>query len=123
LRFRNRIPVTLLVAATLVAPVIATAGGRAMAEPGSWRAEWPRTDFSRHTVPLEEVKSGGPPEDGIPSIDRPRFERLNDGATSGWASRIGDTEPVISLAIDGDARAAVVLVKLNRAADAHPCTL
>ena len=76
-----------------------------MAEPASWRAEWPRTDFSRHTVRLEEIKLGGPLKDGIPSIDRPRFEQLSDGAASGWASRIGNTEPVISLAINGDARA------------------
>jgi Protein of unknown function (DUF3179) len=79
--------------------------GRAMAEPGSWRAEWPGTDFSQHTVPLEEIKSGGPPKDGIPSIDTPRFERLNDGAAVGWASRIGDAEPVIALDVRGDTRA------------------
>src|SRR5262249_16899538 len=41
----------------------------------------------------------------IPSIDAPRFERLNDGAVSGWAARIGNAEPVISLAIRDDARA------------------
>jgi hypothetical protein len=76
-----------------------------MADPGSWRAEWPRTDFSQHTVPLEQIKSGGPHKDGIPSIDTPRFERLNDGAAAGWASRIGDAEPVIALEIRGDARA------------------
>ncbi|WP_197433661.1 MULTISPECIES: DUF3179 domain-containing protein [unclassified Bradyrhizobium] len=76
-----------------------------MAEPASWRAEWPRTDFSRHTVPLQEIKSGGPPKDGIPPIDAPRFERLSNGAASGWAARIVDTEPVISLAIRDDARA------------------
>src|SRR5262249_2840269 len=79
--------------------------GRAMAEPFSWRAEWPHTDFSQHTVPLEEIKSGGPRKDGIPSIDMPSFERLNSGAASGWATRIGNVEPVISLAIRGDARA------------------
>ncbi|OAF12445.1 hypothetical protein AYJ54_06345 [Bradyrhizobium centrolobii] len=89
----------------LVAVIIGTAVGQAMAEPGSWRAEWPRTDFSRHTVPLREIKSGGPPKDGIPSIDTPRFERLKDGAATGWASRIGDAEPVITLDIRGDARA------------------
>jgi hypothetical protein len=94
-----------MLAATLVTPAIGMALGTALAEPGSWRGEWPRTDFSRHTVRLEEIKSGGPPKDGIPSIDRPRFEQLNDGAASGWASRIGNTEPVISLAINGDARA------------------
>ena len=89
----------------LVAVAISTAVGRAMAVPGSWRAEWPRTDFSQHIVPLEEIKSGGPPKDGIRSIDTPRFERLNDGAASGWASRIGDAEPVITLDISGDPRA------------------
>lgn len=33
-----------------------------------------RTDFSKRAVPLEEIVSGGPPRDGIPLIDRPRFE-------------------------------------------------
>jgi hypothetical protein len=76
-----------------------------MADPGSWRAEWPRTDFSQHTVPLDEIKSGGPPKDGIRSIDTPRFERLNDGAAAGWAAGIADAEPVIALDVRGDARA------------------
>jgi hypothetical protein len=101
----NWIRLTALAAALVAAAI--TIIGRAAAEPSRWRAEWPRTDFSRHTVPLNEIeiKSGGPPKDGIPSIDRPRFERLNDGAASGWASRIGNAEPVISLAIHDDARA------------------
>src|SRR5258708_32938043 len=94
-----------VLAAALVAAAIGTAPGTALAEPGGWRAEWPRTDFSQHAVPLEEIKSGGPRKDGIPSIDRPRFERLNEGVAAGWASRIGDAEPVISLTIRGDARA------------------
>ena len=94
----------MLAAAAFVAPAIATVD-RATAEPASWRAEWPHTDFSQHTVRLEEVKSGGPPKDGIPSIDAPRFEQLNEGAASGWVSRIGNTEPVISLVIRDDARA------------------
>src|SRR5260370_22971145 len=104
LRFLTCIRATVL-AATLVAAAIGTAPGTALAEPGGWRAEWPRTDFSQHAVPLEEIKSGGPRKDGIPSIDRPRLERLNDGVAAGWASRIGDAEPVISLTIRGDARA------------------
>lgn len=101
--FQSYLRTAVLVGAALAATV--TAGGGCMAEPGSWRAEWSRTDFSRHTVPLQEIKSGGPPKDGIPSIDAPRFERLNDGAASGWAARIRDAEPVISLAIRDDARA------------------
>jgi len=79
--------------------------GAAMADPERWRAEWPRSDFSRHTIPLEEIKSGGPRKDGIPSIDMPRFEQLKDGNAIGWAAGIGDIEPVISLVIRGDARA------------------
>jgi len=94
-----------VLAATLVAAAISAAPGRAPVEPGGWRAEWPGTDFSQHTVPLEEIKSGGPRRDDIPSIDTPRFERLTDGVAAGWASRIGNAEPVISLTIRGDARA------------------
>lgn len=29
------------------------------------------TDFSKHSVPYSEILSGGPPKDGIPSIDSP----------------------------------------------------
>ncbi|WP_208758091.1 DUF3179 domain-containing protein [Bradyrhizobium zhanjiangense] len=95
---------TVLAVVALVAQAI-MAVGRGVAEPASWRAEWPHTDFSQHTVPLQEIKSGGPRRDGIPSIDKPRFERLNDGAASGWATRVGNAEPVISLVIRDDARA------------------
>lgn len=35
-------------------------------------------DFSQHSVPLDEIVSGGPPKDGIPAIDNPRFV-LADG--------------------------------------------
>lgn len=31
------------------------------------------TDGVKHTVPLDEIMSGGPPKDGIPSIDNPKF--------------------------------------------------
>ena len=101
--FQSYFRMAVLAVAVIVASVAVV--NRCSAEPGSWRAEWPRTDFSRHTVPLQEIKSGGPPKDGIPSIDTPRFERLNGGAASGWAARIRDAEPVISLAIRDDARA------------------
>lgn len=94
----------MLVVAAVVALAVTTVV-QATAERGSWRAEWPRTDFSQHIVPLEEIKSGGPPKDGIPSVDSPRFERLNSGTASGWAARFGNAEPVISLVIRDDARA------------------
>src|SRR5260370_7339860 len=75
LRFLTCIRATVL-AATLVAAAIGTAPGTALAEPGGWRAEWPRTDFSQHPVPLEGIKSAGPREAGIPSLHPPRFARL-----------------------------------------------
>ncbi|MCK5433335.1 MAG: DUF3179 domain-containing protein [Gammaproteobacteria bacterium] len=35
--------------------------------------EWRKTDFSKSVVNIEEIESGGPPKDGIPSIDQPTF--------------------------------------------------
>ena len=59
-----------------------------------------RTDFSRHTVPYSEILSGGPPRDGIPPLDDPRFASHQD--VSVW---LGDEEPVIAFEISGDPRA------------------
>jgi hypothetical protein len=84
------------VAALLLAAAIA---GAAAGPPADWRAEWPRTDFARATVPLAEIHSGGPPKDGIPSIDAPRFE------PAGRHRGLDDQEPVIGLVIGNDARA------------------
>jgi hypothetical protein len=63
------------------------------------QGEW-KTDFSRHTVPLEEIVPGGPPKDGIPAIDRPRFVSVREGDR--W---LDDREPVIVVEQGGDARA------------------
>jgi len=30
-------------------------------------------DYSKHSIPVSEIKSGGPGRDGIPAIDRPHF--------------------------------------------------
>jgi hypothetical protein len=66
--------------------------------PPSDGAQWD-TDFSKHTVPLDEFESGGPPKDGIPAIDVPHFTRADD---VDWLER---REPVIVLEIDGETRA------------------
>ena len=73
--------------------------GQASANPDYWRHEWPKTDFSQHSVPLSDILSGGPPRDGIPPIDHPRFKPVSK--IEGLAA----TEPVIGLAINGKARA------------------
>ena len=58
-----------------------------------------RTDFSRHTVAFDEIQSviG---RDGIPSIDRPRFETIEE-----VESVMGDLEPVITVKVNGEAKA------------------
>jgi len=68
--------------------------GSAAAGPDSWKAEWPKTDFSRYSVPFNEILSGGPPKDGIPAIDKPTFRPVAE--TTGLAA----TEPVIGLCIE-----------------------
>jgi Protein of unknown function (DUF3179) len=95
-----------LIALTALFGVSADAGlGTLLADPISWRLEWPRTDFSKHSVPFAGIKSGGPPKDGIPAVDAPRFERLAGGKATGSIAALGDTEPVIALSIGEDARA------------------
>ena len=65
----------------------------------AWRGEWPRTDFSRHAVALEEIQSGGPGKDGIPAIDHPRF------VPAAQYRAVDPQEPVIGLLVGGEARA------------------
>lgn len=72
---------------------------QASANPLAWKFEWPKTDFSKKTVEWNEILSGGPPKDGIPSIDEPKFVNV------GKVSDLGEMEPVISLDINGDKRA------------------
>ncbi|MBW6507234.1 MAG: DUF3179 domain-containing protein [Rhodobacteraceae bacterium] len=73
--------------------------------PAGWRAEWPATDFSRTTVDFGEILSGGPPKDGIPSIDAPAFQTLAE-----LSERPADREPVISVELGGQARAYPVAI-------------
>ena len=40
-------------------------------------SDW-STDFTNHSVPLEEFVGGGPPKDGIASIDEPKFISVED---------------------------------------------
>jgi hypothetical protein len=45
-------------------------------------------------------RSGGPPPDGIPSIDKPKFSSIDDAS-----SNLVDKSPVFGVEIDGDVRA------------------
>ncbi len=95
---RGWIAVGLAALAVSLALFLAAAGG-ARANPERWAAAWPQTDFSKASVPFDEILSGGPPKDGIPAIDDPRFVAVAE------AGDLAPAEPVIGLVIAGDARA------------------
>ncbi|MGI9384469.1 MAG: DUF3179 domain-containing protein [Methyloligellaceae bacterium] len=89
-----------LSAALLAAILIAGGVAVAMATPQQWRLQgWAKTDFTKTSIKFEEIISGGPPKDGIPSIDKPKFVDVKDETT------LGLQEPVVGLAIGGEARA------------------
>jgi hypothetical protein len=75
------------------------AGGLLVAVAASEAVEL-RTDTSKALVPLDEIISGGPPPDGIPAIDQPRF--VSPDEASAW---LVAKEPVLALGAKGDARA------------------
>ncbi|MGH8648822.1 MAG: DUF3179 domain-containing protein, partial [Burkholderiales bacterium] len=89
----------LLIYGALLAGAIYVLSTRVVAEV-PWTQEWRNTDFSKRTVALEEIQSGGPSKDGIPAIDRPRF--VTGEAAASW---IDPREPVIVFEHRGDARA------------------
>lgn len=71
---------------------------RDQSPPGAAGREF-TTDFGRATISYRDVVSGGPPKDGIPSIDDPSFVDV-DTATE-W---IGPREPVLLLTITADGK-------------------
>jgi hypothetical protein len=58
------------------------------------------TDFRKHSVPYSEILSGGPPKDGIPAVDKPKFLPVSEA--NGW---LKDREPVVFVQVGDDARA------------------
>lgn len=56
-------------------------------------------DFSQHSIPTEEIMSGGPPKDGIPALFSPKYVPAAD------ASYMRDTEAVLGVVINKEAKA------------------
>ena len=85
----------------LAAGVVLSAGAAlAQASPGAppsfWANEWPNTNFDRSSVEnWGEIRGGGPPRDGIPAIDDPKFLPVAED------DDITDREPVVTVEIDG----------------------
>ena len=61
----------------------------------SWNTNW-----ELHTIEYDEILSGGPPRDGIPSVDNPQFILVDEARS--W---LEDNEPVIAVDLDGVTRA------------------
>jgi hypothetical protein len=66
---------------------------------GSWKYEWPRTDFTRTAIKLAEIRNVIR-RDGIPAIMAPKLI-----TAMAAAAHLGPKEPVVSIVINGDARA------------------
>ena len=79
--------------------------GRAPLEGSSGRESVPSALADRFwpgfaaLIPPDQIRSGGPPPDGIPAIDEPLF------APTGEVDFLADSEAVLALEINGDARA------------------
>lgn len=69
--------------------------GRVRSATRGWETDWSQT-----TIDLSDLLHGGPPRDGIPSIDDPAYESLTEAEE--W---LAPTEPVISVEMNGEARA------------------
>ncbi|MHA1566103.1 MAG: DUF3179 domain-containing protein [Alphaproteobacteria bacterium] len=67
--------------------------------PNGWKLQWPNTDFEKTSVDFGEITSVLA-RDRIPAIDNPTFGSIADGE-----AYLAEVEPVVSLQIDGQARA------------------
>ncbi len=56
-------------------------------------------DLSNAVIPVNEIRSGGPPRDGIPSIDHPKFIAPES------VDYMQDADEVVSVTIDEETRA------------------
>jgi len=57
------------------------------------------TNGIKHLIPLDKIRGGGPPKDGIPSIDNPVFADVQGSYF------MSDSDTVIGLEINGEAKA------------------
>lgn len=86
--------------ALAAAAAVTLSGGPVTAQgepPRAWAAEWADTDFSKTSISdWSEIRSGGPPKDGIPSITGPSFHPVADETV------LQPLEPVITVEIEGE---------------------
>ena len=63
-------------------------------------------ELRKHIVPLDQIVSGGPPPDGIPSIDNPKFVTVHEAGNN----FLSDSDLVLGININGDIRAYPLLI-------------
>ena len=56
-------------------------------------------NYDQHSIPIDEIMSGGPPKDGIPALTNPNY------VSAPKASFLGKNDRVIGVVINGEARA------------------
>lgn len=81
---KNTIPLVLALCIFLAPPLYSATQG------------W---DFSRHSIPVEDIISGGPPRDGIPALIDPKYVKVDD------ADFMRDDDLVLGVYLNGVARA------------------
>lgn len=57
-------------------------------------------DVTKHSVPIEEIRGGGPPKDGIPALDNPKFVSAKEADK--FLSR---QDRILGVALNGAAKA------------------
>ncbi len=68
---------------------------------GHFREIQVASDGTRYLIPRDEIQSGGPPKDGIPSIDNPQFV----GSNAWDEQELDDEQFVLGVEVDGSHRA------------------
>lgn len=68
----------------------------------------PPFDATLHSVPLNEIRGGGPPKDGIPAIDAPKFVSAEQAKKF-----LSDKDRVLAVSLFGGAAKAYPIRILN----------
>jgi hypothetical protein len=84
----------LAIAGAFAAALVLTEACAGAIEPANYNG----FDVSKASIPVTAIQRGGPPKDGIPAIDRPKFLPADK-------ARLADTDRVLGLEVNGAARA------------------
>ena len=90
----------LAIACTAKGPASSNQGGDPPAPPPGVSQDGWKTDWSKHSVPLSEITSGGPSRDEIPPLDSPKF--VSPAEAAGW---VKGREPVVVFSLGSEHRA------------------